>query len=93
MNAKPVIPFIAAALFSVSAHALDCSGGANGGMDATGNQCNDAVTAVSYGDATPSAASLPKAEASQQKSNDKSAALKHTSASRHIAARSKTKQS
>ena len=43
MNAKPLISFIAAALFSLSAHAFDCSGGANGGTDATGNECNDAT--------------------------------------------------
>jgi hypothetical protein len=26
--------------YSIAAHAHDCSGGAGGGMDATGNQCN-----------------------------------------------------
>jgi hypothetical protein len=40
MNAKLLIAVIAAALFPLAAHAHDCSGGADGGMDATGNQCN-----------------------------------------------------
>ena len=44
MNVKLLIPFVAATLFSVSAHAHDCSGGPNGGMDATGNECSDATT-------------------------------------------------
>jgi len=29
-----------------AAHAHDCSGGAEGGMDATGNQCSDNATQV-----------------------------------------------
>ena len=41
MNAKPVVTLIATTLFSISCYAHDCSGGPNGGMDATGNQCND----------------------------------------------------
>ena len=31
---------------SLSAHAHDCSGGPDGGSDATGNQCNDAAAIV-----------------------------------------------
>ena len=40
MKIKPILAFAAAMAFSFSAHAHDCSGGAGGGMDATGNQCN-----------------------------------------------------
>lgn len=31
----------AALCLAATAHAHDCSGGTDGGMDATGNQCND----------------------------------------------------
>jgi hypothetical protein len=41
MNTKLLLTAIAATVFSVSAYAHDCSGGPGGGMDATGNQCND----------------------------------------------------
>jgi len=41
MNAKVLIAVIAATLFPLAAYAHDCSGGADGGMDATGNQCTD----------------------------------------------------
>ena len=41
MNTKLLATAIAATVFSVSAYAHDCSGGPGGGMDATGNQCND----------------------------------------------------
>ena len=43
MNAKLLVVMVASALFSVSSYAHECSGGASGGMDATGNQCNDAA--------------------------------------------------
>jgi hypothetical protein len=33
MKAKVFLPLIAATLFSLSAHAHDCSGGADGGID------------------------------------------------------------
>ena len=66
MNAKPLIPLIAAMLFPMSAYAHDCSGGASGGMDATGNQCNDAATIemiVSSDGATFPSTCAPKDEA------------------------------
>ena len=43
MNVKTIAALAAATLFSIAAHAHDCSGGASGGMDATGNQCNGEV--------------------------------------------------
>jgi hypothetical protein len=45
-----------AMLVSVSAHAHDCSGGSSGGMDATGNQCNDVASLVAV--STPVSASV-----------------------------------
>jgi hypothetical protein len=65
--------------------------GPNGGMDATGNQCNDTATVttvVSSESATFPSASLPKAETNQAASSNKSM-IKHTAAS----ARSRIKRS
>jgi hypothetical protein len=50
MNAKLLIAVVASSLFPLAANAQDCSGGADGGMDATGNQCNREIAAL----ATPS---------------------------------------
>ena len=49
MKIKSILAFAAVMALSFAAHAHDCSGGAGGGMDATGNQCNDesAYTLVS----------------------------------------------
>ncbi len=97
MNAKLLIPLIAATLFSLPAHALDCSGGANGGMDATGNQCNDPVAT-----ATPasfeSVATLPpagasKAGAKQASNRGGGASLKRTVATQPASARAKSRHS
>ena len=60
---KALAPLIAAMFFSLPAHAHDCSGGTGGGMDATGNQCNDAAavaTLVSSSAATVSSTPAPK---------------------------------
>lgn len=50
MNAIRTMLVAAAFALAASAHAQDCSGGADGGMDATGNQCSrsnpSAVTAA-----------------------------------------------
>ena len=90
MNAKLLLPLIAATLLPLSAHALDCSGGANGGMDATGNQCNDAATVASSDGATLASARLPKVETSSAASYSKRT-VKHTAAARHTSARVRTK--
>ena len=93
MNAKLLIPFIAATLFSLSAHALDCSGGAGGGMDATGNECNDATTVgmVVSSDGTEfRSARLPKVETNKSASYSESA-VKRTAATRHTSMRSPVK--
>jgi hypothetical protein len=95
MNAKFLIPLIAGTFFTLSAHAHDCSGGTNGGMDATGNQCNDAAavaTDVSSGRPTSPSARSPKAETNKAPSGNKSAA-KRTVVTRHTAARSTIKHS
>jgi hypothetical protein len=81
MNAKPLIAFTAAALFSLSAQAFDCSGGANGGTDATGNECNGATTVATIASsdgAKPVAARSPKAPTNDAASYRQSA-NKHTS--------------
>jgi len=96
MNARLLIPLIAVTLFSLPAHALECSGGANGGMDATGNQCNDAAaiaTAASFDVTAPPTAGPSKAETKQASSSSGGVSLKRTTATRHTSARSKSKQS
>jgi len=67
MNAKLLITVIAAALFPLAGHAHDCSGGADGGMDATGNQCNaeDVWTARLSDRATSASTPLTKVEANK----------------------------
>ena len=96
MNARILIPVLAAAtLFSLSAHAHDCSGGAGGGMDATGNQCNDAAaiaTVVSSDNATFSHVAMTKVATNKVASCTK-CAVKHTASTRHVAARQRNKHS
>ena len=91
MNAKLLIPFVAAALFSLPAHALDCSGGANGGMDATGNECSNATTVgtvVSSNGAKFPSVHSPKV-ANNKIASYSGSAVKRTAATRHTSARSK----
>lgn len=40
----------AAVAFAGPAHSQECSGGSGGGIDATGNQCNDPVAVAASGD-------------------------------------------
>lgn len=84
MNSKLLITAFAAALFSLSAHAHDCSGGANGGMDDTGNQCNDppVVSTASSHDATSASASTPKVDPHKATQCSKCATTRTASASR-----------
>ena len=94
MNAKFLLSIIAGTLFTLTAHAHDCSGGTDGGMDATGNQCNDAAavaTDVSSGRSTSPSARAPKV-ATNKASGNKSAATR-TVATRHTPARSQIKRS
>jgi hypothetical protein len=93
MKAKVFLPLIAATLFSLSAHAHDCSGGADGGIDATGNQCNDTVAVGKI--ASSDSASV--ASVRLQKVDTKSApcdkcAAKHTDSTRHATARQRNKR-
>ena len=46
MKAKLLSAVVVFWLVSPAAHAHDCSGGADGGMDATGNQCNREIAAT-----------------------------------------------
>lgn len=93
MNAKILLPLIAATFFSLSAHAHDCSGGVGGGMDATGNQCNDAAavaTTASSDAAAPSSDRLQKAELNKTSACDK-CAVKRSASTRHATARQRNK--
>ncbi len=93
MNAKLLIPIIAGIFFTLSAEAHDCSGGTDGGMDATGNQCNDVAavaTDVSSGRPTSPSAHAPKAETTKAPSDNQSAA-KRTVVARDAPARSRNK--
>ena len=94
MKAKVFLPLIAATLFSLSAHAHDCSGGADGGTDATGNQCNDtvAVGTIASSDSTSAASGrLQKVDANKSASCNKCAA-KRTASTRHATARQRDKR-
>ena len=93
MNAKLLIPFVAATLFSLPAHALDCSGGPNGGMDATGNECSDATTVgtvVSSDGAKFPSAHSPKV-ATNKAASYSGSTVKRTGATLHTSARSKVR--
>lgn len=83
MNARCLTSLVAATLFSVSAYAHDCSGGADGGMDATGNQCNDPVAAVVSSDsATSTSPSLSETKVYRPTSRSQQAHAR-TIATRH----------
>lgn len=95
MNAKFLIPIIAGTFFTLSAQAHDCSGGADGGMDATGNQCSDTAavaTNVSSGRSTSPSARSTKVETSKTLSGNKSA-VKRSVVSRQARARSQSRPS
>ena len=69
MKIKSILAFAAAMALSFAAHAHDCSGGTGGGMDATGNQCNDesaysAVLVTAMPTAGPAAQLSPRNVAS-----------------------------
>lgn len=46
MNLRHTLTAAAAVLLAATAQAHDCSGGTDGGMDATGNQCNEPASFV-----------------------------------------------
>ena len=87
MKSKLLIAVIAAALFPLASFANGCSGGADGGMDATGNQCStpSAVTTASSDRAATASTLSTKAEAK------KAAARKGTAAPRNASARTRVK--
>ena len=66
MNLRHAPIAAAALLLAASAHAHDCSGGNDGGMDATGNQCNEPVPVVATAQApAKSEAARPTAAAAR----------------------------
>ena len=93
MKAHLLLPVIVASLFPLAAYAHDCSGGGDGGMDATGNQCNGEIAAmVAASDrATSTSTRLPKVEANRTASCTK-CAVKGRIAPRNASARSRVKQ-
>ena len=61
MKIQPILAFAAVMALSFAAQAHDCSGGASGGMDATGNQCGDEA-AYSATSMTSAPAANPSAQ-------------------------------
>ncbi len=61
MSIHRMILLGSAAILAGSLHAQVCSGGTDGGMDATGNQCTDPGTAISYA-ATPTSTLAPRTD-------------------------------
>ncbi len=59
---KMVPMFCLVAAFAAPLHAQVCSGGAGGGIDATGNQCSDASTVGAHENASNIASSGPTAK-------------------------------
>ncbi len=51
MNNPRTLAFAAAFVLAGAVHAHDCTGGADGGMDATGNQCNEPIAIAWLGSA------------------------------------------
>lgn len=62
MNMYPMFCLIA--VFAGPLHAQTCSGGADGGIDATGNQCSDASTIGAYVNGSEIALTRPTAKMS-----------------------------
>ena len=96
MKTHTMLALVAAATFSLTAHAHDCSGGAAGGMDATGNQCNgDTIVATdaalanhatieARANVASDATVTPRASAtSGGRSTQHASAARHTSSRKH----------
>jgi hypothetical protein len=62
MNMVPM--FCLVAIFAGPLHAQVCSGGADGGIDAAGNQCGDAATIGLYANGPDNASPRPSAKMS-----------------------------
>lgn len=48
MSLNRTLSLVFAAAFAITAHAQDCTGGPDGGMGATGNQCNEFEAMVAH---------------------------------------------
>jgi len=95
MNAKLLAPLFAALFFSLPAHAHDCSGGTGGGMDATGNQCNDVAAVATFASsagAPVSSDAAPKVAATKTASCSKCAG-KHAATTKHATSRTRITRS
>ena len=73
MKLQRILALAAAMTLSLAAHAHDCSGGSAGGMDATGNQCNDGAYVATSTAASPltTATSNPSTHATMSKPDHK----------------------
>lgn len=68
MNLRHTFLAVAVLALTGAAHAHDCSGGSDGGMDATGNQCNETLAiaaAPASGKAGPAAVDRPRTRATR----------------------------
>jgi hypothetical protein len=85
MKSKLLIAVIVAAVFPLASFANGCSGGADGGMDATGNQCSTPSAVTTASDRAAPSATPTKAEVK------KVAARKGTAAPRNASVRARVK--
>ena len=90
MNLRHALIAAAAVLLAASAQAHDCSGGNDGGMDATGNQCNEparltaaASAPVKSEAARPTAASARPAKIAARTANGSGLLARAPTAQRH----------
>lgn len=86
MKSKLLIAVIAAAFFPLAAFANECSGGADGGMDATGNQCSAPATVTSASSDRVTTPSTQPAKVAAKKP-----AAKQTATTRNASTRSRVK--
>ena len=63
MSARSISLAVAVLALSAVAHAHDCSGGPDGGMDATGNQCNEPAAFIAPSTAPQPAVEVARADA------------------------------
>ena len=79
------IVFAAAMLMAGTVHAHDCSGGAGGGMDATGNDCGVVADVITSTEGAPAAAAHHPAatEAAKTTPSHPSVATNHFGHAKH----------
>lgn len=82
---KSAIAFAAAMLVAGAVHAHDCSGGAGGGMDATGNDCGGVADVAFAGDPVAAAAARGSTAATARKAAPPIVAMNRTGHASHHA--------